>query len=138
MGATECCQRLEVRLIKPFELLSKWIEELISNILVIESKLQGREDVRPADSLAPEGQCILIDDDQESRSEIEEVIQEETRRGRRPIDFEERRRLLQDFRTLLEIGTDEDFLRALRAIGLRDGSPEFVEAVRVWREKREP
>jgi hypothetical protein len=80
-----------------------------------------------------------MDDEEKPRSELDDVIQQETRRGRRPIDMEERRRrrkLAQDFRFLLDFGKEEEFLTALRAIGLRDGSREFAEAVRVWRENR--
>jgi hypothetical protein len=81
-----------------------------------------------------------MEDEEKPRSELEDVIQQEMRRGRRPIDLQERRRrreLARYCKSLLEFGTtEEELLGVLRATGLRDGSPEFAEAVRVWRENR--
>jgi hypothetical protein len=75
------------------------------------------------------------------KQDLEDVIRAESRRGKRPIDIEERRRraqLQRDFRTLLEEGSKEDFVKAIRALGLRDGSPEFEHALSIWNETREP
>jgi len=74
--------------------------------------------------------------DDKKKRDLEEVIREETGRGRRRIDFEARReraQLLQDFRKLLSLATEEEFLNAMRAAGLRDGSSELSEALRIWR-----
>ena len=75
------------------------------------------------------------------KQDLEDVMRAESRRGKRPIDIEERRRrtqLQRDFRTLLEEGSKEDFVKAIRALGLRDGSPEFEQSLSIWNETREP
>ncbi len=73
-------------------------------------------------------------------SDLKDVIAAETSRGRRhPIDPEARRQhreLLKGFRKRLEEGSEADFLKAIRALGLKDGSPEFENALAVWRELR--
>jgi hypothetical protein len=77
--------------------------------------------------------------DEKRRKDLEEVRQKETRRGRRPIDFDERRKReerLNEFRKLLELATEEEFVTAMRAVGLRDDSPEFLEALRIWKNYR--
>ncbi len=74
--------------------------------------------------------------DKDANDDLSEVIRQEKQRGRRPIDFEaakQRAQLLKDMRKLLETATEEEFLVAIRAAGLRDGSPEFWEALRIWR-----
>lgn len=74
--------------------------------------------------------------DEKRKKDLEEVMRKETRRGRRPIDLESRRKRnekLKDLRQLLMIATEEEFIRAMRAVGLRDGSPQFLEALRIWR-----
>jgi hypothetical protein len=77
--------------------------------------------------------------DDNKQRELEEVIREEAGRGRRPIDFDARRertQLLQDFRKLLALATEEEFVEAMRAAGLKDGSPELSKALQIWREYR--
>ena len=68
---------------------------------------------------------------------LEEVMKQERQRGRRrPIDFEAGKRraeTLRSMRKLLESGTEEEFVAAIRAAGLHHGSPEFLEALRIWR-----
>jgi hypothetical protein len=74
--------------------------------------------------------------DEDDKKDLEEVMKQETRRGRRPIDFEagkRRAQTLRDMRKLLESASEEEFLAAIRTAGLRDGSPEFLEALRIWR-----
>jgi hypothetical protein len=39
-------------------------------------------------------------------------------------------------RTYLAIATEEEFVKAMRGVGLREGSPEFLEALRIWHEYR--
>ncbi len=73
---------------------------------------------------------------EDSKDDIEEVMKQERRRGRRPIDFEsgkERAQTLRDMRKLLESASEEEFVAVIRVAGLRDGSPEFLEALRIWR-----
>lgn len=63
-------------------------------------------------------------------------MKQEKRRGRRPIDFDagkRRAQTLRDMRMLLETASEEEFVAAIRAAGLLDGSPEFLEALRIWR-----
>ena len=76
-------------------------------------------------------------DDEEP--DLEDVYREEARRGRRPIDIEalrERRILRRDYLKLIRDGTEEEFLNALRALGLQDGSQEFEGYRQIWREVR--
>jgi len=72
-------------------------------------------------------------------SDVEEVGREEMARGRRPVNLEARReqeKLLRDFRKLLDFGTEEDLVAAMRALGLRDDSEGFREALQIWRQER--
>jgi hypothetical protein len=74
--------------------------------------------------------------DDKQKKDLEEVMRKETGRGRRPIDLEARRKRsekLEVMRKLLAIATEEEFVKAMRGAGLRDGSPEFLEALRIWR-----
>ena len=74
-------------------------------------------------------------------SEIRDVMLQETRRGRRPIDIDEKRRineLRQGLRTLLQIGSKEEFREAMLALGLLEDSQAFQEALQAWSEFREP
>ena len=78
---------------------------------------------------------------QKKQAELDDVIREETRRGRRPIDIEERRRqaqLKRELRMYLRIATEQEFLEAMRALGLRDGSRQLDQALTIWRTFREP
>jgi len=71
-----------------------------------------------------------------AKKNLDEVMKQEKQRGRRPIDFEtgkRRAQTLRDMRKLLERATEEEFVTAIRAAGLRDGSPEFLECLRIWR-----
>ena len=70
-------------------------------------------------------------------TDLNDVIKEEQSRGRRTLDMKtrrERQKLLRDLRRLLNSGDERGFLQAMRSVGLKDGSPEFLEAWRVWRE----
>lgn len=70
--------------------------------------------------------------------EIREVIQEEARRGARQPHGEQAKhgKRLRQARKLLERATEEEVIAVIRAAGLRDDSPEALEALRVWRENR--
>jgi hypothetical protein len=72
--------------------------------------------------------------------EIRAVIKEEGRRGSRQPHSDharkEHEKRLRQARKLLERATEEEVVAAIRAAGLRDGSPEALEALRVWRENR--
>lgn len=66
-------------------------------------------------------------------------MREEGRRGRRPVDLEAqkvRKARLAELRQLLEIGTEAEFTKALRAFGLREESQEFFDALEIWRNYR--
>jgi hypothetical protein len=66
-------------------------------------------------------------------------MREEGRRGRRPIDLEEKRKNLKrlaEMRKLLMLGTEEEFRKATRAFGIREGSQRFLDALAAWREFR--
>ncbi len=70
------------------------------------------------------------------KSDIEEVRRSESRRGKRPIDLEERKKkksLLRDMEEHLRIETEQEFAAAMRASGLKEGSPEYRMALAIWR-----
>ena len=76
---------------------------------------------------------------EKGRPDLEDVMREEKSRGRRPIDTAARREraaLRRSFHELLEVGDERDFIKAIKALGLREGSPRFLDALRVWREYR--
>jgi hypothetical protein len=75
----------------------------------------------------------------DKKREVQEVMLEEGRRGRRRVDLEAqraRREKLAEFRKILEIATEAEFVKALLAFGLREGSQEFLKSLEVWREYR--
>jgi hypothetical protein len=77
--------------------------------------------------------------DDKRKKDLEDVMRTESRRGRRPVDLgarQKRNEKLQGMRTYLAIATEEEFVKAMRGVGLREGSPEFLEALRIWHEYR--
>jgi len=77
--------------------------------------------------------------DKKRKKDLEDVMRTESRRGRRPIDLETRQKeseKLEGMRTYLAIATEEEFVKAMRGVGLSEGSPEFLIALRIWREYR--
>ena len=74
--------------------------------------------------------------DDKRKRDLEDVMREEKSRGRRPIDLQARRKRvekLKDFRDLLSLATEDEFRKAMHDLGLTDGSPRFLEALRIWR-----
>jgi hypothetical protein len=81
-----------------------------------------------------------VNEREKKKAELDDVIREETRRGRRPVDIEERRRqeqIKRELRMYLRIATEEEFRDAMRALGLPDGSPQLDQALEIWRTFRE-
>jgi hypothetical protein len=77
-------------------------------------------------------------DDKKSR-DLQDVVREEGRRGRRPIDIgtiRQKRERLALLKRLLAVATKEEFIEAIRAFGLVEGTPEFLEALDAWHEFR--
>jgi hypothetical protein len=77
-----------------------------------------------------------VDDPNNERRDVRDVLREDRSRGRRPIDTDavrEREKRLEKCRELLRYGSEADLRRAIRALGLTDGSPEFAEAILIWR-----
>ena len=77
--------------------------------------------------------------DERKQQDLQDLMRSETRRGKRPIDIEERRRragLQRDFKFLLDEGSRDEFVTAIRALGLQDGSPQFEQALLIWDETR--
>lgn len=69
--------------------------------------------------------------------QIKKVMAEEKRRGRRPSHSEaNKRKLERQFTALLERGTEEEFLKAMRDLGLSPDSEQHRAALRIWRENR--
>ena len=70
--------------------------------------------------------------------DIRDVRREEESRGRRPVDIKARRqtaRLRADLHKALKAGDERAFLKILREAGLKDGTPEFVEALKLFRKE---
>ena len=70
-------------------------------------------------------------------TELQQVMAEERGRGsRHPVKaetLEKQRRLRRAAEMLANRDCDKrDYLSGLRELGLRDGSPEFLEFVKVW------
>jgi len=75
----------------------------------------------------------------DKKQDLDDVLQGERRRGRRPIDLQARRKSLkrlEEMRTLLTLGTEEEFRRAMHAFGIHEGSKGFSDALAAWREFR--
>jgi hypothetical protein len=71
--------------------------------------------------------------------DFEDVIREETARGRRRYDTEARRlrrQRLQEVGKLLRAGTEEELRNALRAHEVNEGTPEYEEILQIWRTER--
>ena len=72
--------------------------------------------------------------------EISDVRREEGSRGKlAPASFAARKReanLRRQFKKLLERGTEADFYAAMLALGMQTHSPEFHEALKIWRANR--
>ena len=71
--------------------------------------------------------------------DLEDMMIEERSRGRRPVDMKtrrERQRLRRELRRLIKARDERGFIEAIRNVGLKDGSPEFLNALRVWRESQ--
>ncbi len=76
---------------------------------------------------------------EKERQDIEDVVKEESRRGRRPVDIgtiRMKRERIALLKRLLAVATEEEFIEAIRAFGLVDGTPEFSEALDAWHEFR--
>jgi len=76
----------------------------------------------------------MYDDDEIRRSQEEEQRPLGRKGKREKID----KMLLGDARRAFSNGTEREFMRALRKIGISDGSPKFAELVKLFRENRGP
>jgi hypothetical protein len=77
--------------------------------------------------------------DKKKQGDLQDVMAEESRRGRRPIDLgaqRARREKLASLRKLLEIGTEEEFVKAMLAFGLSEESAEFSACLETWKKYR--
>jgi hypothetical protein len=73
----------------------------------------------------------------EEDDDLHDVMREERSRGKRHLDMEARReftRKLETMRAHLRLATEEEFLKAMRDAGLKEGSAELELALRLWRE----
>jgi predicted metal-dependent hydrolase len=71
--------------------------------------------------------------------DLKDVVAQEGRRGRRPVDIEQRRKALkrlEEMRRLLTLGAEKEFRAAMRAFGLREDSKQFLDAPHARREFR--
>ncbi|HYS22372.1 MAG TPA: hypothetical protein VER56_00430 [Candidatus Eisenbacteria bacterium] len=72
--------------------------------------------------------------------DIRQVMEEEKRRGvrRNRLDTEERRKAEKtklDLARVLASGDERGFMKIMREIGLKDDSPEFLKALKAFREQ---
>ncbi len=71
-------------------------------------------------------------------NDIRDVRREEESRGRRPVDTKARKqaaKLRADLRNVLRARDERAFLTILREAGLRDGTPEFAAALKLFRKE---
>jgi hypothetical protein len=73
--------------------------------------------------------------------DLKDVIAAETSRGRsqpkQVMSLERKRKLQRAAARLADSNcTEREFLEAIRALGYEEGSPEFEQSVRLWREFR--
>jgi len=72
--------------------------------------------------------------------DIRQVMEEEKGRGvrRKRLDTEERRKAEKtklDLARVLASGDERGFMKIMREIGLKDDSPEFLKALKAFREQ---
>ena len=72
--------------------------------------------------------------------DIRQVMEEEKRRGvrRKRLDADERRKAEKtklDLARVLASGDERGFMKIMREIGLKDDSPEFLKALKAFREQ---
>lgn len=68
--------------------------------------------------------------------DIREVMAEESRRGKRPLDAKarkERADLLQYVRDALRAKTEAEFLEAIRGLQIAEDPKRLEDAVKLWR-----
>lgn len=68
--------------------------------------------------------------------DIREVMAEESRRGRRPVDAKEIERKKHEreiLRNLLHIEREEEFLKAIRELGYADEPEKTALILKAWR-----
>jgi hypothetical protein len=71
--------------------------------------------------------------------EIQSIIREEKSRGvrRKRVDTEERKKTQKTKANLARVlasGDEREFMKLMREIGLKDDSPEFLKALKVFRD----
>jgi len=76
---------------------------------------------------------------QEDDNEIQSIMAEEKNRGvrRRRVDTEERKKIQKtkaDLARVLASGNEREFMKIMREIGLKDDSPEFLKALKTFRD----
>lgn len=71
--------------------------------------------------------------------EIQSIMREEKSRGvrRKRVDTEERKKIQKTKTSLarvLDSGDEREFMKLMREIGLKDDSPEFLKALKAFRD----
>jgi hypothetical protein len=71
--------------------------------------------------------------------EIQSIMREEKSRGvrRKRVDTEERKKIQKtkaDLARVLASGDERAFMKIMREIGLKDDAPEFLKALKTFRE----
>lgn len=68
--------------------------------------------------------------------DLGQVIREERRRGRRPVDESRRKARESLIKELFEEEDEASFLESIRALGLQQGSGAWKEALSAWRDEQ--
>jgi hypothetical protein len=68
--------------------------------------------------------------------DLNQVIREERRRGRRPLDESRRKARERLVEELFEEEDEASFLDSIRALGLQEGSASWQEALASWRDEQ--
>jgi hypothetical protein len=74
-----------------------------------------------------------------TKTDIQDVMQDERGRGRNPTTAEAGRSLAKKKRQaskLLRVATEEEVVEAIRGLGIRAGSPEEQKVLKIWRDNR--
>ena len=65
--------------------------------------------------------------------DLKDVVKQQSRRGRRPIDIEAVRKRSELAPKLLTLTTEKEFAEAMHAFGPAEGTEEFSAALDAWR-----
>lgn len=71
-----------------------------------------------------------------TKVDLHEVIKQERRRGKRPIDKSRRKAKQSLVQELFEEEDEASFLDSIRALGLQEGSAAWKKALAAWQDEQ--